>query len=172
VTTVTDAQLPTNSATYSWVDPAVGLAQLAQLSGLDYLTGILDGHIPEPPIAVLMGMDIESVVEGEVTFVANPTQAHFNPLGTIHGGLACTVLDTVLGCAAHSTLPAGIGYTSIDITVSYVRPIQPSAAPLRATGRVRKGGSRVIFAEAELVDREGRLLATATSSLLVFPQRG
>ncbi|KQO99721.1 aromatic compound degradation protein PaaI [Leifsonia sp. Leaf264] len=171
MTTVTDIELQTSSATYTWVDPAVGLAQLPQLSGLEYLTGILEGRIPEPPIAVLMNMDIVSAVEGEVVFESNPTQAHYNPLGTIHGGLACTVLDTVLGCAAHSTLPAGTGYTSIDINVSYVRPIQPSAAPLRATGRVRKGGNRVIFAEAELTDKDGNLLATATSSLLVFAHR-
>ncbi|MET0725473.1 MAG: PaaI family thioesterase [Leifsonia sp.] len=168
---MTETALPTASATYTWVDPAVGLAQLPTLSGMEYLTGILDGRIPEPPIAVLMNMDIVSVAEGEVVFEANPTQAQFNPLGTIHGGVACTVLDTVLGCAAHSTLPAGTGYTSIDITVSYVRAIQPSAAPIRATGRVRKGGNRVIFAEAELVDRDGNLLATATSSLLVFAHR-
>ena len=171
MTTVTDTELPTSSATYTWVDPAIGLAQLPQLSGLEYLTGILEGRIPEPPIAVLMNMDIVAVSEGEVVFETRPTQAHYNPLGTIHGGLACTVLDTVLGCAAHSTLPAGTGYTSIDITVSYVRPIQPSVEPLRATGRVRKSGTRVIFAEAELTDSAGNLLATATSSLLVFAHR-
>lgn len=166
--TVTDAELPTASATYTWVDPQVALAQLPTLSGMEYLGGILAGSIPQPPIAAIMGMAIVSVEPGEVVFETQPTQAHFNPLGTIHGGLACTVLDTVLGCAAHSTLPAGTGYTSIDIAVSYVRPIQPGHGPLRATGRVRKGGNRVIFADAELVDRDGTLLATATSSLLVF----
>ncbi len=162
---------PTSSATYTWVDPAVGLALLPTLSGLDYLGGIVAGTIPPPPLAVTTNMEIVSVERGTVVFETRPTQAHFNPLGTIHGGLACTVLDTVLGCAAHSTLAAGVGYTSIDINVSYVRPIQPGHAPLRATGRVRKGGSRVIFADAELVDRDGTLLATATSSLLVFEHR-
>jgi uncharacterized protein (TIGR00369 family) len=157
------------SATFSWVDPGVALEQLPRLSGLEYLSGILAGELPGPPIASVMQFDLKSVEVGTVVFECRPTEAHFNPLGTIHGGLACTLLDTVLGCAAHSTLPAGTGYTSIDIAVSYLRPIQPSNGPLVATGRVVKGGGRVIFAEASIVGNDGKTLATATSSLLVFP---
>ncbi|MEJ3406043.1 PaaI family thioesterase [Rathayibacter sp. YIM 133350] len=168
---MSETELPTASETFRWVDPAVALAELPRLSGLDYLTGILDGRIPPPPISALMRMDIVSVRPGEVVFESRPTQAHFNPLGGVHGGLACTVLDTVLACAGHTTLGAGVGYTSIDIAVSYLRPIRPDAGPLRATGRVVKAGSRVIFTEGEILDRNGDVLATATSSLLVLAAR-
>nr|BFF11087.1 hypothetical protein GCM10025699_23900 [Microbacterium flavescens] len=89
-------------------------------------------------------------------------------LGMVHGGVACTLLDTVVGCAAHTTLPAGVGYTSIDLNVSYLRPILATTGLLRARGRVVKGGSRVIFAEGVVEDAAGTALATATSSLLVL----
>nr|WP_246223805.1 PaaI family thioesterase [Pseudarthrobacter psychrotolerans] len=90
------------------------------------------------------------------------------PLGNVHGGLACTLLDTVLGCAAHSTLEAGIGYTSIDLAVKYLRPITLQKGALRAEGSVVKSGSRVIFTEGHLSTASGELLATATSTLLIF----
>lgn len=161
-----------HSATFSWTDPSVALEQLPVLSGMEYLTGIMDGSIPGPPIASLMNFDVTHVEPGTVTFTSRPEEAHFNPLGSIHGGLACTLLDTVLACAGHSTLAAGIGYTSIDITVNYLRPIQPNNGPLVATGRVVKAGSRVIFTEGEILGADGRAVATATSSLLVFPHPG
>ncbi|MCU1403217.1 MAG: hypothetical protein QOG18_1145 [Microbacteriaceae bacterium] len=158
-----------HSATFSWVDPRVALEQLPRLSGLEYLSRMAAGEIPGPPIASVMQFELKSVEIGTVVFECRPAEAHFNPLGTIHGGLSCTLLDTVLGCAAHSTLPAGTAYTSIDIAVSYLRPIQPHNGPLVATGRVVKSGGRVIFAEASIVGNDGKVLATATSSLLVFP---
>lgn len=160
------------SMTFEWTDPRIALLELPKLSGLDYLTRLKDGLIPPPPIAVVMRFDLVAVREGEVEFSCRPDEAHFNPLGTVHGGLACTLLDTVLGCAVHSSLPAGTGYTSIDIAVSYLRPIQPGPRPLTATGRVTKAGSRVSFAEGRITDADGRLLATATGSLLVFPIAG
>jgi len=169
---VTSAFEPTDFATISWVDPGVALPRLAELSGIDYLTAILDGELPPPPISQLMGFTAVSFSHGEAVFECEPTTAHFNPLGVVHGGLACTLLDTVLGCAAHTTLPAGVGYTSIDLNVAYVRAILPGNGRLRATGRVRKGGRRVVFTEGELVDADGTLLATGTSSLLVIDRRG
>lgn len=157
-----------HSETFSWTDPRVALPELARLSGLDYLNGITSGDIPPPPMMSLMNSTPKSVEFGTVVFECRPIEGHFNPLGTVHGGLACTLLDTVVGCAAHSTLPAGTGYTSIDISVSYLRPIQPTNSPLTATGRVVKSGGRVIFAEGEIVGADGKILARATSSLLVF----
>ena len=168
---VTPAPEPTDSTTISWVDPSVALPRLAELSGLDYLTAILDGELPPPPISQLMGFTAVSFSRGEAVFECSPTTAHFNPLGVVHGGLACTLLDTVLGCAGHTTLPAGVGYTSVDLSVVYLRPILPGNAPLRATGRVRKGGRRVIFSEGEVVGADGAVLATGTSSLLVIDRR-
>lgn len=156
------------SATFSWTDPRVGLGQLSRLSGLDYLSGMRDGTIPRPPMASLMNLALVGVEPGRVEFECRPAEAHYNPLGMVHGGLACTLLDTVVGCAGHSTLAAGLGYTSIDLSVSYLRPITLKHGVLRAEGTVTKPGSRVIFAEGRIFGPAGELLATATSSLLVF----
>jgi uncharacterized protein (TIGR00369 family) len=165
-----DSETFERSRTVTWDDPAPPLAAATGLSGIEYLQALVDGTYPPPPIARLLGFDIVSVAEGEAVFTCEPGEYHYNPLGTVHGGLACTLLDTVVGCAAHTTLPKGVGYTSIDLQVSYLRPILATSGTLRAVGRVVKGGRRVIFAEGVLEDAEGRPLATATSSLLVLAQ--
>ncbi|GAA1987407.1 PaaI family thioesterase [Microbacterium pumilum] len=156
------------SRTFSWDDPVPPLAASRQLDGLTYLRALISGDFPPPPIAQLMNFWMISAEPGVAVFECEPGEYHYNPLGLIHGGLACTLLDTVVGCAAHTTLPAGVGYTSIDLNVSYVRPILATTGLLRARGRVVKGGQRVIFASGELTDAAGALLATATSSLLVL----
>ena len=154
--------------TFHWADPRVGLAHLPRMSGLDFLSGMRDGTIPRPPMAALMNLALVAVESGRVEFECRPAEAHYNPLGVVHGGLACTLLDTVVGCAAHSTLAAGFGYTSIDLSVSYLRPITLNHGVLRAEGAVVKQGQRVIFAEGRVLGPAGELLATATSSLLVI----
>jgi len=154
--------------TFHWTDPRVGLAHLPRMSGLDFLSGMRDGTIPRPPMAALMNLALVAVESGRVEFECRPAEAHYNPLGVVHGGLACTLLDTVVGCAAHSTLAAGFGYTSIDLSVSYLRPITLNHGVLRAEGSVVKQGQRVIFAEGRVLGPAGELLATATSSLLVI----
>lgn len=156
------------TATFSWTDPRVGLEHLPRLSGLDFLAGMRDGTIPRPPMAALMNVNLVAVEPGRVEFTCRPGEAHYNPLGVVHGGLACTLLDTVVGCAAHSTLAVGFGYTSIDLSVSYLRPITLEHNVLRAEGTVVKTGQRVIFAEGRIIGPAGELLATATGSLLVF----
>ncbi|MET0736513.1 MAG: PaaI family thioesterase [Microbacterium sp.] len=163
-----DADAFERTRTITWDDPVPPLAASAGLSGLEYLRALVAGEYPPPPIARLLGFDIVEVSEGEAVFECAPGEHHYNPLGMVHGGLACTLLDTVVGCAAHSTLPKGVGYTSIDLQVSYLRPITATSGTLRAIGRVVKGGRRVIFAEGVVQDAAGRPLATATSSLLVL----
>jgi uncharacterized protein (TIGR00369 family) len=156
------------SETFTWTDPAIALEQLPHLSGLDYLSGLRDGTIPPPPIASLMNFDLIDVKYGHVEFQCQPGEAHYNPLGVVHGGLACTLLDTVLGCAAHSTLDAGISYTSIDLSTRYLRPITLQQGTLFAEGSVVKSGSRVIFTEGRITSSSGELLASAASTLLVL----
>ena len=156
------------SETFTWMDPAIALEQLPRLSGLDYFSGLRDGSIPPPPIASLMNFDLVDAQYGHVEFQCSPGEAHYNPLGMVHGGLACTLLDTVLGCAAHTTLEAGVGYTSIDLAVRYLRPITLRTGSLRAEGSVVKAGPRVVFTEGRLSTASGELLATATSTLLIF----
>ncbi|NWL12360.1 aromatic compound degradation protein PaaI [Paenarthrobacter nitroguajacolicus] len=159
------------SETFTWIDPAIALEKLPRLSGMDYFSGLREGSIAPPPIASLMKFDLVDARFGHVEFQCWPGEAHYNPLGMVHGGLACTLLDTVLGCAAHTTLDAGIGYTSIDLAVKYLRPITLQEGALRAEGSVVKAGPRAIFTEGRLSTADGKLLATATSTLLVFPHQ-
>ena len=160
-------ELSETSQVFNWVDPAQVLAQTAKLSGLEYMEGLRDGTIPAPPIAVLMQFRAVGVELGKVVFECTPSHAHYNPIGMVHGGLVCTVLDTATGCAAHSTLPAGVGYTSVEIKVNYLRPVLADTGALIATGQVIKGGNRVIFAEGNVTTSAGDLVATASSTLLV-----
>ncbi|MCW2636923.1 MAG: thioesterase superfamily protein [Blastococcus sp.] len=157
------------SRTVSWHDPMVTAAGALERSGLETLAAIRDGILPPPPIAVLMQFDIRVLEEGRVEFACTLDESVYNPIGVVHGGLVCTLLDTVVGCAVHSTLPQGLGYTSIELKVNYLRPVHATSGPLTAVGRVVKPGRRVAFAEGEVLDAAGRVVATASSSLLVFP---
>jgi len=159
----------TRTRTITWQDPMIGAGRAAVMPGIDYLQGMIDGEIPPPPIIALMDMDLVSVGPGTVTFTCQPGESHYNPIGAVHGGFACTVLDSAAGCAVQTTLPAGIGYTSLEIKVSYLRALSTTTGPLRVVGTVTKPGSRVAFAEAVMTDAEGRVVATASSTLLVFP---
>ena len=157
------------SRTVEWHDPMVTAAGALQRSGLETMRAIRDGVLPPPPIAKLMQMGITALEEGRVEFTCDLDESVYNPIGVVHGGLVCTMLDTVAGCAVHTTLPAGVGYTSIELKVNYLRAVHASSGPLTAVGRVVKPGRRVAFAEGEVLDVAGRTVATASSSLLVFP---
>ncbi|CAN5149700.1 PaaI family thioesterase [soil metagenome] len=160
---------PERSKTITWDDPLVGADLAKTMSGLDYLKELVAGRIPPPPIAGLMSMTLTEAEVGTVTFTCEPDESHYNPIGTVHGGLVCTLLDSVLGCAVQSTLPKGQGYTSLEIKVSYLRPVMANTGTLTAVGVVTKPGSRAAFAEGTVRDSAGKLIATATSTLLVFP---
>lgn len=152
-----------------WSDPAEGLAVMPHLSGIDYLKKMAAGEIPAAPIASHVRMWPSDVGDGTVTFTCYPDESHYNPIGAVHGGLVCTLLDSALGCAVHTTLPAGTGYTSIEIKVNYLRPITKDSGPLTCTGWVTKPGRRVAFADGEVLDNRGKAVATGSGSLLVFP---
>jgi len=136
---------------------------------MEFLQAVADGQFPGPPIAGLLDFRIASITEGEVSFVCTPQESAYNPIGAIHGGLVCTLLDSVLGCAVHSTLAAGLGYTSIEISVRYLRPVHADGSAITAIGRVVKPGRRVSFAEGEVRDDGGRLVATGSTSCLIYP---
>jgi uncharacterized protein (TIGR00369 family) len=172
--TVEDVVTPgkTRQKTISWEDPLETAKLGIQLPGLEYLTAMKDGRLPGPPIAAHFGFTIASVSEGDAVFVATPDESHYNPIGMVHGGMAATLLDSAVGCAVHTTLPAGVGYSSIELKVNYLRPIHAGAGQLRAHGWVVKAGSRVAFAEADIRDAEGKILATASGTCLIMrPQR-
>ncbi|MGD0312625.1 MAG: PaaI family thioesterase [Acidimicrobiales bacterium] len=138
------------------------------MSGLDFLRALQNGTLPPAPIASLFLMVPTEVDDGLVVFECRPDESAYNPIGVVHGGLVCTLADTVTGCAVHSTLESGVSYTSVDINVSYLRPVTRHSGVLRATGRVAKRGRRVAFAAAEIEDGDGRVVATATSTCLVM----
>jgi uncharacterized protein (TIGR00369 family) len=143
------------SRVVEWEDPTVGAAAARTMSGLEYIQALLDGSIPPPPIVNLMNMTMVSAEVGTVTFTCEPNESHYNPIGTVHGGLVCTLLDSVAGCAVQTTLPKGQAYTSLEIKVNYLRPVLSTTGTLTAVGTV--------------TDSQGRLVATASSTLLVFP---
>ncbi|PZU47543.1 MAG: aromatic compound degradation protein PaaI [Microbacterium sp.] len=154
--------------TIEFADPLHTRDAVAAMSGLDAMRALRDGIIPPPPIVETMRFSLIAADPGTVTFECRPGLEHYNPIGVVHGGLACTLLDTVTGCAAHTTLEAGQGYTSIEISVKYLRPITADLGVLTAVGTVTKTGRRVIFADGTIADVSGKLVATASSSLLVL----
>ncbi|HYY11611.1 MAG TPA: PaaI family thioesterase [Kineosporiaceae bacterium] len=155
---------------YTWDDPAPALARLPVTPGADLLRAMERGELPVPPLAATLDFERIAVVqEGTVELTLVPGEHHLNPLGTVHGGVVAAVLDTVAGCAVHSVLPAGTGYTSLDLHTRFLRAITPATGRVRAEGTVVARGSRTATAEARLHDGSGRLLATATSTCLVFP---
>ncbi|TQJ30342.1 PaaI family thioesterase [Microbacterium sp. SLBN-146] len=140
-------------------------------SGLEQLQAIIDGRHPAPPISSHVGLEFVSVADGDVVMTAVPDESHYNPIGSIHGGFFATVLDSACGCAVHSTLPAGVGYTSLEIKVSFLRPLSADTGPVTAHGWVTRRGRSATFAEADIRDAEGRVLATASSTCLVIAPR-
>ena len=158
----------TREKTITWQDPLPTAKLGATMPGLDYMTAIAEGRVPPPPIGAHFGMRWESIAHGEVVAVAEPDESLYNPIGMVHGGVAATMLDSVVGCAVHTTLPAGVGYTSVELKVSFLRAIHAGSGEIRATGRVVKEGSRVAFAEGEIRDSAGKLLATATGTCLIM----
>lgn len=153
--------------TVTWQNPLALAGLIRTLSGLEFLQAMVEGRIPGPPIAAHLNMRLASVADGEAVFAAEPDESLYNPIGMVHGGVAATMLDSAIGCAVHTTLPAGATYSSIELKVSYLKAIHPSAGEIRARGSVLKVGSRVGFAEAELRDGSGTLLATASGSCLI-----
>jgi uncharacterized protein (TIGR00369 family) len=154
--------------TVTWHDPVAAAEAGRALSGLDYLNAILAGTLPPPPIAALMGFDVDRVAEGEAWFSVTPDASVYNPIGMVHGGMVATLLDSALGCAVHTTLPVGVGYASIEIKVNYLRAVTAASGRLVAHGWVTKPGRRVAFAEGDVRDGAGKVLATASSSLAIM----
>ena len=165
---MTQTQDVARTRTYSWTSPAEHAALLAGRSGLELLRGMAAGELPPPPVMNLIDLSGMAVEEGSVTFYLEPQEFHYNPLGTMHGGVISTLLDTAAACSVHSTLPAGVGYTSLDLSVKFLRPVTLATGRIVCTGGVLQKGRRTALAEARLTDGDDRLLAHATSSCILF----
>jgi uncharacterized protein (TIGR00369 family) len=152
----------------SWEDPMVGAALALDLSGLDYLRAIAEGRVPPPPIAVLLGMGIAEVQPGRVTFSLEVGEHLYNPIGSVHGGVFCTLLDSAMSCAVHSTLDRGQAYTTLELKVNLVRALTVGTPSVLATGQVISTGRRVATASGQITGSDGTLYAHATTTCLVF----
>ncbi|MFF3511818.1 PaaI family thioesterase [Streptomyces sp. NPDC002573] len=160
------------SRTYEWDDPAVTAEAAGRMSGLEFLHELLAGSVPTPPIIATLGLVLSEAEQGRVVFTLVPGEEHYNPIGSVHGGVFATILDSAAGCAVHSTLPFGMAYTSLDLTVKFLRPVTVDTGEVRAVGTVLSSGRRTALAQAQLLDSSDRLLAHATSSCVLFPTPG
>ena len=159
---------PARERTYSWGDPGESAAAARTSAGLEVMQAMARGELPAPPIIATLGFRLDSVEAGRVQFSFEPAEYHYNPIGSVHGGVYATLLDSATGCAVHSMLPAGVGYTSLDLTVKFLRPITVDTGRVRCTGTVPHLGGRTALAQAELRDSADRLLGTAVSSILLL----
>ncbi len=157
------------SITVTWEDPLVGAREGARLAGRDYLQAMIDGKLPRAAIAALLGFDLVEVGEGFAAFECQPGERHYNPNGAVHGGLACALLDSAMGCSIHSTLPAGMAYTTLELKVNLVRPITGETGRLRCEARLIYAGRRIATAEGKLIDPAGKLYAHGTTTCMIFP---
>lgn len=156
------------SRTFRWTDPAEFAGPIARMSGLEFMRAFVDGKLPAPPFMEMLGIRIASVEPGSVAFEFEPAEYMYSPLGNVHGGVVTTLLDTAMGCSLHSTLPAGVGYTTLELKVNFLRSVTGRSGTLRAVGSVVHSGARVAVAEARMTDRDQRLQAHASSTLLIL----
>ncbi len=143
--------------------------QLDQMTGYDLLRAMFDGELPPAPIALTLGFAPLELERGRVVFAGTPGERHYNPIGSVHGGYAATLLDSAMGCAVHSTLDAGVGYTTLDLQVRYLRPMTAQTGEVHAVGTVVHAGRRQAVAEGRLVGAvDGKLLAHGTTTCLLM----
>jgi uncharacterized protein (TIGR00369 family) len=154
--------------TISWEDPRP-LAEAGRgMSGAEFLEKIVTGELPGPPLAMLLNFNIVEVGEGHATFAVEPAECHYNPIGVVHGGLAATLLDSAMGCAVHSMLPAGTGYTTLELKVNFIRAMTAKTGRVRAEAKLIHLGARTATAEGRLIDESGKLYAHGTTTCLIL----
>jgi uncharacterized protein (TIGR00369 family) len=151
-----------------WYDPATLAAATSSLSGHDLLQAIIEGRLPPPPIAALFGAELISAGEGVAAFRCTPDESTYNPMGVVHGGFLCTLLDAAAGCAVHTLLPAGTGPGSVEIKVSFLKPLTAGSGAIEVRGQALRVGDRVAFAEAHARGGDGELVGHATTSIALI----
>lgn len=152
----------------TWNDPRVGAEAARRLSGTEYLRALIRGEFPQPPIALLMGFTLSEIGEGTAVFTSVSGEHLYNPIGMVHGGFAATLCDSAMGCAVQTLLPAGVGYTTLELKVNLIRALTVESGELRCSGRVLHLGGRSAVAEAQLHDGAGRLCAHGTTTCLIL----
>jgi len=156
------------SRTVTWGDPLAGAQAAKEMGGVEFLRAMARGELPGVPMADLMGFGLHEIEEGRVVFECVPAEYHYNPIGTVHGGLACALFDSAMGCAVHTMLPAGVGYTTVELKVNFLRPITARTGRLLCEGKTIHVGGRLATAEARLLDEDGKLYGHATTTCMIF----
>jgi uncharacterized protein (TIGR00369 family) len=163
-----ETEIKERTRTITWDEPRNAVTHREDLSGLEYMQKMIAGELPRPPISVLLNFTLEEVSEGRAVFFCEPAEYHYNPLGVVHGGLAATLLDSAMGCAVHTTLPAGVGYTTLELKVNYIRAVSKDTGRLRCEANVIHIGGRTATADAKLIDEQGKLYAHGTTTCIIF----
>jgi uncharacterized protein (TIGR00369 family) len=165
----TAAEPRTRSRSFSWEDPAESAAAGLKLAGLEYMQAIAAGTLPAPPVARLLGFELVAAERGWAVFAMEPAEWMYNPIGMVHGGIAATLLDSCMGCAVHTTLDAGVGYTTTDLQVRYIRAMGEQSGRVLAEGRVVHAGRRTATAEGRLLSESDRtLIAHGTTGCAIL----
>jgi uncharacterized protein (TIGR00369 family) len=156
------------SRTFSWQDPLIGAKAALDMTGLEYLQAIERGDLPPPPISATLDIRAHKVSEGCVSFKFVPSEYHYNPIGTVHGGVISTLVDSAMGCAVHTLLPRRTAYTTLELKVNFIKALKSDTGEITCEGKTIYVGGRVATAEARVTDEAGTLYAHATTTCLVM----
>jgi uncharacterized protein (TIGR00369 family) len=152
----------------SWHDPSVTASAFVELCGLEFLQRIAVGDLPPPPISQSLNFFLTEVGQGLAVFTVMPEEYHYNPIGTVHGGLAATLIDSALSCAVQTLLPAGKGYTIVELKLNYIRPLTQRTSLIRSIGTVIHQGRLIATAEAKVIDEQDKLVAHDVGTCLIY----
>jgi uncharacterized protein (TIGR00369 family) len=156
------------SRSYTWQDPFAVLEHASELAPLEVMQRIAAGRLPQPPISATLGFRLVAAEPGSAVFECEPAEFHYNPIGTVHAGLAATLLDSAMGCALATTLERGVGWTTLELKANFVRPLTVETGIVSCSGSVVHAGRRVATTEARVEDESGRLFAHGTSTILLL----
>lgn len=159
---------PERTRSYSWQDPLPTAKSARGLTGLEFLRKIIAGELPQPPIASTLDYALLEAEEGRAVFGITPAEIHYNPIGMVHGGIPCTLLDSAMACAVHTVLPVGVGYTTLELKVNILKAIGKDTGFLRAEGKLIHAGRSTAVAEGRLTDAAGKLYAHATTTCMIL----
>ena len=151
-----------------WNDPTEGLSKAKGLSGLEYLLAMQNGQLHLPPLLDTLDFRLGSIEKGKVIFTFRPQEFHYNPIGTVHGGVISAILDSAMGCTLHSILDAGVGYTTLELKVNFLKAITITQGELKAIGKIIHAGSRTALVEAQLTDDNQTIYAHGVSTCLIL----
>lgn len=154
--------------TFQWEDPLKGATEARSMAGLEYFQAMSEGELPLPPVLHTLDFKVESIEKGKAVFGFEPQEFHYNPIGTVHGGVISAILDSAMGCSIHSLLPAGTGYTTLELKVNFLKAITIRSGHLKAIGKVIHSGSTTALVEAQLVDHNGTIYAHSVSTCLII----